>query len=221
VRAAGVRAAGVRAATVRGAVVAKRSGSSYPFSVTGLAPRHNYTFRDYLELEAVSRVRHEFYAGEIYAMAGGTPEHAAVAAAITAMLHGQLRGSPCRVYSSDLRVRILATGLATYPDVTVVCGPSERDPESHSHVTNPRVVVEILSPSTEEYDRGEKLEHYRQTQSLDTIVLVEHGERRVDVWSRRASEWEVAVYRAGETLRLDSIRCALSVDEVYAAADGA
>lgn len=189
--------------------------------MAGLVPRHNYTFRDYLELEAESRVRHEFYAGEIYAMAGGTPEHAAVAAAITAMLHSQLRGSPCRVYSSDLRVRLLATGLATYPDVTVVCGPSQRDPESHTHVTNPRVVIEVLSASTEEYDRGEKLEHYRQTQSLDAIVLVEHRERRVDVWSRRVSGWELATYRTGAILRLDSIPCELSVDEIYAAADGA
>jgi Uma2 family endonuclease len=189
--------------------------------VAGLAPRHRYTFRDYLDLEDVSRVRHEFYAGEIYAMAGGTPEHAALAGAVTTVLGSQLRGSPCRVYSSDLRVRVLATGLATYPDVTVVCGPSERDPESRTHVTNPKVIVEVLSPSTEEYDRGEKLEHYRQVPSLEAIVLIDYRERRVDVWSRRPAGWEMTTHRSGGTLRLAAIPCSLSIDEVYAAADEA
>ena len=90
------------------------------------APRHHYSFEDYLALEEMAGVRHEFFDGEIYGMAGGTPEHAAMAGAITGLLGAQLAGKPCRVYSSDLRVRVLETGLATYPDVTVVCGPSER-----------------------------------------------------------------------------------------------
>ena len=91
---------------------------------------HHYTYADYLALEAASNVKHEFLAGEIYGMAGGTPEHAALSVAVSGALLAQLRGSPCRVYSSDLRVRVLATGLATYPDVTVVCGEAERDPEN-------------------------------------------------------------------------------------------
>ena len=103
--------------------------------MTAPAPRHSYSFQEYLEIEEGSPVRHEFYQGEIYAMAGDTPEHAAMAARITMLLGQQLGASRCRVYSSDLRVRILATGLATYPDVSVVCGPSERDPESNTHVT--------------------------------------------------------------------------------------
>jgi len=96
-----------------------------------LVPRHRYTFEDYLELEEIASVRHEFYDGEIYAMAGGTPEHAARTAAITSALGAQIEGSDCRLYSSDLRVRVLATGLATYPDVTILCGPSGRDPSRH------------------------------------------------------------------------------------------
>src|SRR6478609_2292974 len=142
--------------------------------MTLLAPRHKYSFADYLATEESSEVRHEYYAGEIYAMAGRTPEHAAMAAAITAALGRQLERSNCRVYSSDLRLRVLATGLATYPDVTVICGPSVRDPESPSHVTNPKLVVEVLSPGTEDYDRNEKLEHYKSIPSLSAIVLVEH-----------------------------------------------
>ena len=97
-------------------------------------------------------------------MAGGTPQHAALGAAVSAALLAQLRGGPRRVYSSDLRIRVAATGLATYPDVTVVCGRSERDPANEVTVVNPRVVVEVLSPGTEDYDRGEKLEHYKQIQ---------------------------------------------------------
>src|SRR5204862_6984472 len=141
------------------------------------APKHRYSFAEYLETEEVSTIRHEFYDGEIYAMAGGTPEHAAMAAAITTALGRQLEGTNCRVYSSDLRVRVLATGLATYPDVTVVCGPLERDPESRSTVLNPRAGGEVTSDGTEAYDRGEKLEHYRQNAGLEAVVLASHRAR--------------------------------------------
>ena len=110
--------------------------------MSGLVPRHRYTFEEYLELEEIASVRHEFYDGEIYAMAGGTPEHAAITAAITSALGAQIEGSDCRVYSSDLRVRVLATGLATYPDVTIVCGPSERpDHLAPGLSTDPRPAV--------------------------------------------------------------------------------
>lgn len=184
-------------------------------------PRHRYTFDEYLELEEVSRVRHEFYDGEIYAMAGGTPEHAAVAAAITTMLGRQLGASPCRVYSSDLRVRILATGLATYPDVTVVCGPSERDPESATHVTNPKVVVEVLSRSTAEYDRGDKLYHYQQIPSLEAIVLVDHENARIELWTRLGDVWSEQRFGSGSDVKVDAVGCTLSVSNVLVAARSA
>jgi Uma2 family endonuclease len=179
---------------------------------------HRYSFQDYLAIEEVARVKHEFLDGEIYAMAGGTPEHAALAAAITALLGSRLRGGACRVYSSDLRVRILATGLATYPDVTVVCGATERDPESPTHVTNPRIVVEVLSEGTEEYDRGEKLTHYQQAPSIAAVVLVSHRERRIDLWKREGGKWRVDAYAAGAVAELPGIDCALEVDAVYDAA---
>jgi Uma2 family endonuclease len=181
-------------------------------------PPHRYGFAEYLAIEEVARVKHEYLDGEIYAMAGGTPEHAALAAAVTTVLGDQLRDSRCRVYSSDLRVRILATGLATYPDVTVVCGPTERDPESATHVVNPRVVIEVLSDGTEEYDRGERLEHYKQAPSLSTVALVSHRERRIDVWSRHGVTWEVATYRSGQVAQIASPDCRLDVDAVYDAA---
>ena len=189
--------------------------------MTQLAPRHSHSFADYLETEEVSRVRHEFYAGEIYAMAGGTPEHAAMAAVITASLVRQLEGTSCRAYSSDLRVRVLATGLATYPDVTVICGPSERDPESATHVTNPKLVVEVLSPGTEDYDRGEKLEHYKLVPSLQAVVLVDHRAEMVELWTRSGDCWSHARFGAGDEVPLDAIQCTLVVDAVYSAARGA
>jgi len=184
-------------------------------------PRHRYTFAEYLEIEEIARVRHEFYAGEIYAMAGGTPEHAAMAAAITALLGRQLDGTSCRVYSSDLRVRVTATGLATYPDVTVICGPSERDPESPTHVVNPKLVVEVLSDSTADYDRGEKLQHYQQIAALEAVVLVDHRNPCVELWTRQDPGWSCARFGPGELVPLPAVGCTLPVDAVYAAASSA
>lgn len=186
--------------------------------MTPLAPRHSYSFAEYLATDEECKVRHEFYAGEIYAMPGGSPEHAAMAAAITTALGRQLEGTSCRVYSSDLRVRVPATGLATYPDVTVICGPSIRDPESRSHVTNPKLVVEVLSPGTEEYDRTEKLEHYKRVPSLSAVLLVDHRTELVELWTRDGEDWSLTRFSAGDEVPLDAIQCALSVDAVYGAA---
>jgi Uma2 family endonuclease len=186
--------------------------------VTLGAPHHHYTFTEYLELEEMAGVRHEYYAGDIYAMAGGTPEHAALAAAITVALGRELAGKPCRVYSSDLRVRVLETGLATYPDVTVICGTAERDPESPTHVTNPKLVVEVLSPGTAAYDRGEKLAHYQRVPSLEAVVLFDHAKSRVELFTREAAGWQSATYGPGAHVPLLAIGCTLAVDEIYAAA---
>jgi len=136
------------------------------------AIRRHYTYREYIRLADEANVKLEFVAGELYAMAGGTPEHAALAANVSALLLLQLRGRRCRVHSSDLRVRVRATGLTTYPDVSVVCGEVEVDPEDASTALNPTVLVEILSPSTEDYDRGDRLDHYKQLASLREVVLV-------------------------------------------------
>lgn len=122
---------------------------------------HRYTYREYLVFEEAANVRHEFLDGEIYAMAGGTREHAAICANIMSALSVELRGRGCQVHSSDLRVRVLETGLATYPDVTVIGDRVELDPEDRNTITNPTLLVEVLSPSTAAYDRFEKLEHYK------------------------------------------------------------
>ena len=157
---------------------------------------HRHSFRDYLAVEEISTVKHEFLDGEIYAMAGGTVLHAALSAAILAALHQQL-GGRCRVFSSDLRIRVRATGLASYPDVTVVCGATETDPESPDTVVNPTLVVEVLSPSTMDYDLGEKFEHYRQIPSLTAVIYVWQDRRRIEIRERAASAWTGLRRRTG------------------------
>ncbi len=169
-----------------------------------------------MDLEQLSPVKHEFLNGEVWAMAGGTPEHSAIAVNITTLLSEQLRGRPCRVFNSDLRVRVVATGLGTYPDVSVVCDGVQQDPEDPTGTTivNPRLVVEVLSPSTEDYDRGEKLENYKQVESLEEIVLVAHDARRVDVWRKVANSWALDTIEDGAAA-LNSLDVTLPLAEIY------
>jgi Uma2 family endonuclease len=111
---------------------------------------------------------------------------------------------------------VTATGLATYPDVTVVCGKLETDPEDPASVLNPTVLVEVLSDSTAEYDRGEKLDHYREITSLREIVFVSHREPVVEVWRRdQMGAWSSQIARAGEKVQLRSIGCEFTIDDVY------
>jgi Uma2 family endonuclease len=186
-----------------------------------VAPRsqRRYALEDYLSVEEMSSVRHEYLNGEIFAMAGGTPEHAALSAAVLVLLGKKLEGGRCRPYSADLRIRVRETGLATYADATVICGDLERDPESATHVTNPSLVVEVLSRSTEDYDRGEKREHYQRIPSLKEYVLVSQDRRRVEVFARSAGgAWDHHVYQSGESFQLPSVNVLLAVDELYRAA---
>ena len=175
----------------------------------------HYSFAEYLELEAASNVKHEYLGGQIYAMAGGTPEHAALQAAVIGLLFRQLDGSRGRTHSSDLHVRVLATGLGTYPDVTVVCGPSERDPDHRQTVVNPTAIVEVLSDSTEEYDRADKFEQYKQIPSLQHYVLVSHRERALEVWSRVDGSWSQSLVREGASAPLEALGVSLDVRELY------
>lgn len=177
--------------------------------------RRHYTYDEYLALDEASNVKLEYFGGDIYAMAGGTPEHAALCLQVGSSLNVQLEGRPCRVYGSDLRIRVLATGLATYPDASVVCGPLERDPEGKNTVLNPTLVVEVLSPSTADDDRGEKREHYQQITGLREIVLVAHDERRIEVHRRESTGWSRHQAGPGEAVLLESISCRLDVDALY------
>jgi Uma2 family endonuclease len=180
---------------------------------------HHYSFKDYLLVEEMNPVRHEFLDGEIYAMAGGSVLHAALAAAVLASLDRQLEGR-CRVFTSDLRIRVRATGFAGYPDVTVVCGDARTDPESKETVTNPTIVVEVLSPATIDYDLGEKFEQYRRIPSLGTVVYVWQDRRQIEVRARTGDVWRTETTGAGGVAAIEALACTLEVNALYERAGG-
>ena len=177
-------------------------------------PRHS--LEEYVILEEMSNVRHEYLGGHIFAMAGGTPEHGGLCANVIALLSNALAGRPCRAFTSDVRVRVRATGLDTYPDASVVRGRAERDDQDRNALINPVVLVEVTSPSTEAYDRGEKLDHYKRIPSLQEVLIVAHAEIRVDVWRRRSGEeWTVVSAGPEGGAPLQSLTCELAVAEIY------
>lgn len=168
-------------------------------------PRHHYSYAEYVAYERDSGLKHEFEDGAIFGMAGGSRRHNALASRITAAL--ELARKPgCVAFQSDQKVRVLATGKATYPDASMVCGPIEGDPADPlgATITNPTLLVEVLSPSTEQEDRGNKWQHYQLVPSLQEYVLVSQADARVEVYRRLPSgTWEYVDVTAG-TLQLSS-----------------
>lgn len=142
------------------------------------------SYAEYLAFEEASETKHEYLDGEVFAMAGGTITHSALAMAVGTALSNALRDRRCRVLSSDARVRSKKTRLATYPDVTVVCQSIEVDDDDAHGVLNPTLIVEVLSESTEGYDRGAKAAHYRRIPSLREYVLVSQREPLIEVYRR-------------------------------------
>ncbi len=179
------------------------------------APPLHYPYAEYVAFEASADVKHEYVRGLILAMAGGTPEHGARAVRVMAALSTALRDRSCVVYDSDVRVRVAQADVTAYPDASVVCGQLETDRNDPHAITNPLLVVEVLSPSTEEYDRGDKLEAYKQIASLREIVLVAHDAPRIDVWHRSGDSWECESSAEGQRARLESVACELAVDEIF------
>lgn len=177
------------------------------------------TYAEYLAFEAAGDTKHEYLNGEVFAMAGGTITHGALAMAVGTALSNALRDRLCRVLSSDVRVRSKVTGLTTYADVTVVCQKIEVTDDDPQSVLNPALIVEVLSESTEAYDRGAKAAHYRRIASLREYVLVSQGEPLVEVYRRNErGKWELSVEaRRGEVAEL--IACGepirLDVDAIY------
>ena len=171
---------------------------------------------EFVAAEALGNQRHEFLDGQVFAMAGGSPEHGALAAAFIRELGLALRGKPCRVFSSDVRVRVEATGLTTYPDASVVCGRLETDAADKDAIVNPTLLVEVLSDSTEAYDRGAKAAHYRRIPSLREYVLVSQNERRVEVY-RRNEQGRFELFEVGpeQSIELSSIGATLDTSTIY------
>jgi Uma2 family endonuclease len=185
--------------------------------MTSLAEQR-LTAAEYLEIERAAEFKSEFYAGEMFAMAGASPPHVLITSNVTAELNAQLKGRPCRVYSSDLRVRVSETGLYTYPDVVVVCGQQQFDDEKGDTLLNPTLIVEVLSPTTEAYDRSDKFDHYRQMESLQEYVLIAQDRPRLEHYARQTGgqQWLLTVFRdLQEHAPLPSIDCELALAEVY------
>lgn len=180
------------------------------------------TFEDFVASEQGGETKHEWVDGLVYAMAGGTVEHGRLATKMTATLTAKLAGR-CTVYSSDVMLYVRETNLATYPDGSVVCGSVDVQRVVRNGkvigeaVTNPKVIVEVLSDSTESYDRGEKFAHYMRLPSLEAYVLVSQDQRRIEVFRRPEAgrgHWVPEVNGGGDEVSLlDAI---VRVDDVYA-----
>lgn len=173
------------------------------------------SYAQYLEFAERAEVKHEFIDGHVVAMAGGSIEHSRLAARMGFLLQLQLEGRPCNVFNADARVRIEATNRATYPDVTVVCGPVAAAADDRHAITNPTVLVEVLSDATERDDRGSKFAHYRRLSSLREYVLVAQDRPCIEVFRRDAEGWTLREYGPGDQVALPSLECAIEIDQLY------
>jgi Uma2 family endonuclease len=184
-------------------------------------PRHRYTPDEYLALERAADVKSEYLDGEIFAMAGASPRHALIVTNVAGELRAQLRQRPCTVYSTELRVRVAPDGLYTYPDVVVACAPLQFHDEKRDTLTNPLVIVEVLSKSTQDYDRGEKFEQYRKLASLAEYVLIAQDRPHVEHFVKQTDGgWLLSETNdPQQAIDLPAIACRLELTEIYAKVD--
>ncbi len=180
-------------------------------------PKRKITVQEYLAQERKSPMKNQFFDGEVFAMAGGSDEHSLIAANISGEVRNALKGGRCNVFNSDLRVKVEDTGLYTYPDVTVVCGEREFDDEHRDTLTNPTVIIEVLSPSTESYDRGSKSRQYRRIESLKELILVAQDSATIEQYVRNAEgQWQLSDTEGLESsLSFVSLGISVSLAEIY------
>jgi Uma2 family endonuclease len=185
--------------------------------VSTVAPT-TMTADEYLAWERVQVERHEYYYGQVFAMSGGSERHAALGAALIMQLGAAFRGGPCRVYSNDLRIATMIGSHYVYPDVSVLCAPRQVQPGTTDVTCNPSVVVEVLSATTEKYDRGEKWTAYQRLASLTDFLLVAQGSARIEHYQRSGGEsWTFRVWGPGDRVVLSN-GASFEVDAVYAGA---
>ena len=182
-------------------------------------PKREYISpEEYLALEREALDKHEYFDGEIFDMAGTSEEHANISSNINVSLHFQLKKRPCKSYQSDLRVHIPKTGLYTYPDVLVVCGKPQLLEDAYLDIIlNPILIVEVLSPSTADYDKGAKFDHYRTIDSLKEYVLVWQDKKRVARYTKQTDgSWTLNDFIGEDAeIYLSSIDCRLSIEDIY------
>jgi Uma2 family endonuclease len=175
------------------------------------------TPEEYLEIERQAEYKSEYWQGEMFAMSGAAEPHNLLVPNITVQIHPQLRGRDCRIYSNDMRVSVSATGLYTYPDIVVVCGAPQLLDARRDTLLNPALIVEVLSPSTEAYDRGRKFEHYQSIDSLQQYLLVASERVHADLFTRQSGgQWLLtSTSNVEDTVRLESIGCSIALRESY------
>lgn len=180
-------------------------------------PRRFMTPEEYLALEQESESKHEYLNGEIYAMTGASRQHNIITLNVGTSLRIQARGKPCQVYPSDMRVKVRKTTLYTYPDVSVVCGKQDLEDTGTATLLNPTVIIEVLSPSTERYDRGRKFLHYQMIDALQEYLLVAQDMVRVEQYVRQSpNQWMFTTYaQLDEVITLPSISCTLRLADIY------
>jgi Uma2 family endonuclease len=193
-----------------------------PAMTTDPQPRR-YTVEEYFRLEFDATEKHDYRAGEILAMSGGSASHSLIIANTIAALGNRLRGGPCRVYDSNLRIAVARDVRYSYPDASVICGQPEFDPKDRNQTTatNPRLIVEVLSPSTEAADRGEKFERYLKLASLEEYVLVLQDHPRAESFFRRPDGTWLFTYAEGleALVTLRSLKIDVPLADVYAGVD--
>lgn len=183
--------------------------SAAPAETSRLSPQ------EYLARERLAGEKHQYFDGEVFAMAGASREHSLIATNVIRELSNALRTGPCDVHGSDLRVHVPATGLYTYPDVSIACPPEFPDDERDT-LLNPSVLVEVLSDSTEAYDRGKKFENYRSIASLRDYVLIAQDRMLIEHYTRQPNgRWLLQEIRAGGRLDLQAVSCAIAIEEIY------
>lgn len=180
--------------------------------------RQRLTEAEYLEIERAAETKSEFFNGEMFAMAGASIEHILITSNVAGELRNQLRGRPCLVLPADMRVKVSDTGLYTYPDVVVVCGGARLEDGRRDTLLNPTLIVEVLSESTEAYDRGDKFAHYRRLESLQEYVLVAQDRPRIERFTRQGESQEWLLTEISDPqgrVTLTAIGCELALAEVY------
>lgn len=179
------------------------------------------TPEEYLALERQAETKSEYCAGSIFAMAGANRRHNLIAINVVASLHAQLRKRPCNVFPSDMRVKVSATGMYAYPDVSVVCGQPRFDDQFQDTLLNPILIVEVLSKTTTGYDYGEKFEHYRKLESFEEYLLISQERCYIEHFVRQADKrWFLSEYeQLQDVIELPSIGCLLALTDVYEKVD--
>lgn len=180
-------------------------------------PKIRLTPEEYLAIERQAEYKSEYYKGEVFAMSGASREHNLIVGNVFAALHRQLRNRPCEVYPSDMRVKVSPTGLYTYPDVVVICGQPEFEDDWVDTLLNPTVIVEVLSETTEGYDRGKKFEHYRTLDSLSDYILIAPDKYHVEHFVRQPdNRWVLSeTNNLHDVIHIASIECDLALEEIY------